>query len=285
MDVNAVEPLAKQLGFVERSLRPILGGWASWTFDVAASDGSPWILRIARTAEINAAHRREERLLPLLHKTLSFAVPLPEHGGDWNEHRYLAYRKLAGRPLRTGDRQVAVAGMLRELHAFPVDVAAAALGPTGSWREEYVRLREKFEQAAIRRLDAELAAAVRREYDRFLAGPMDFTTALVHRDLGTEHILVDPATRTPTGMIDFEDATIGDPAIDFVGILITFGDVVTDEILAAYDSPIDLDRLRFYWWLGALHALDYGVETNDEQLIRDAVDGLRNRLNALGPRL
>lgn len=281
MDVETVKPLAEQLGFLKGSLRPITGGWASWTFDVADPDGSPWILRIARTAEINAAHRREERILPLLHEALSFAVPLPEHHGEWHGQRFLAYRKLRGRPLRAGDRHDAVAGMLRELHAFPVDVASEALGTTSSWREEYARLREEFEQAAIGQLDPPLAAAVRREYDRFLGASMDFTPALVHRDLGTEHILVDPATGTPTGMIDFEDAAVGDPAIDFVGLLATLGDAATAEILSAYGSPIDAERLRFYWWLGALHALDYGIANDDDQIVRDAIDGLRKRLSTL----
>lgn len=282
MDVETVKSLAGQLGFRADSLRPITGGWASWTYDLADADGSSWILRIARTAEINAAHRREQSILPLLHEALSFAVPLPEHHGDWHGQRYLAYRKLPGRPLRAGDRHGSVAGMLRELHTFPAEIASKALGPTRPWRGEYVRLRDKFEQAAIPMLDPPLAATVRREYDRFLSAPMGFTPALVHRDLGTEHILVDPATGTPTGMIDFEDAAIGDPAIDFVGLLATLGDAVTAEIRADYGSPIDADRLRFYWWLGALHALDYGIENDDGEIVRDAIDGLRKRLARAG---
>jgi aminoglycoside phosphotransferase (APT) family kinase protein len=36
-----------------------------------------------------------------------------------------------------------------------------------------------------------------------------------HNDLGIEHVLIDPGTWTVTGIIDWSDAAIVDPAIDF----------------------------------------------------------------------
>lgn len=285
MDIAVVRPLLARLGLDADTVRPITGGWASWTFDAADPGGDPWIVRIARTEQTAASYQREERLLPRLAEALSFTVPVPAYNGDWNGQRYMAYRKLPGRPLRRGDRHRAVASMLRELHDFPVDAAAGLVGGAASvaaWREEYERLRDHFERVALGRLDAGLRRAVRREYDRFLGAPMDFTPALVHRDLGTGHILVDPATGTPTGLIDFETAAVGDPAIDFVGLLITLGPESTDEVLGAYGRPIDRGRLRFYWWMGSLHALDYGIETGDDDIVRDAIHGLRERLSHIG---
>jgi aminoglycoside phosphotransferase (APT) family kinase protein len=42
---------------------------------------------------------------------------------------------------------------------------------------------------------------------------------LVHNDLGPEHVLVDEETTLPIELIDFESAWVGDPAIDFVGLM------------------------------------------------------------------
>lgn len=79
MRVDEARELLAEIGFVEQQVTPILGGWASWTFDV---DGE-WILRVARDEEITAAQHREMRLLPALGPAVSFAVPVIERSGLW----------------------------------------------------------------------------------------------------------------------------------------------------------------------------------------------------------
>ena len=259
---------------------PVSGGWASWTFAVAGTH----ILRVARTPEIAAAHRREERLLPVLAPTLDFAVPVPEHVGVYEGRTFMLYRMLPGRALAAGDRLDRVAGMLRGLHAFPVERAGALLGcgtSPADWRAEYEADRAWIDAVVLPVLDPRLRETVARAYDAAVAGlGGGFTPVLVHRDLGTEHILCDPATGVPTGMIDFETAHVGDPAIDFVGLHITFGEAAVRKVIAAYGTPVPLDRLRFYVWMGAVHAIRYGVEEGDAALVAEAVAGLRERITA-----
>ncbi|HEY1175384.1 MAG TPA: aminoglycoside phosphotransferase family protein [Phytomonospora sp.] len=253
---------------------PIHGGWASWTFDV----GGDRILRVARNDEIAAAHRREERLLPELARHLDFAVPVPETVGEFGEHTYMLYPRLPGRAIRVGDRVGEVAGMLRELHSFPADRAAVLLGcRVDGWRGEYTADRAWIESDVMPRLAPGLRAVVAKRYDEAVDGLTGFTPVLVHRDLGTEHILCDE-DGSPTALIDFETALVGDPTIDFVGLWVTFGEEVTRGLIAEYGGQVSYDRLRFYVWMGAVHAIRYGVQEGDDALVDDAVAGLTARL-------
>lgn len=275
--IEDVRDLMHGAGIDVRAVAAIPGGWASWTFDI---DGA-WILRIARRQDVAAAHRRELRLLPLLADAVSFAVPRPEHVGEWAGHVFLAYRKIAGRALEPGDAVIEVAAMLRALHGFPADVARNALGCAGTteeWRHGYADLWRETSTSALPLLDGELRDVLAARYAAFLAGAGDFTPVLVHRDLGVEHVLVDPATRRPVGLIDFEDAAVGDPAIDFAGLLASLGGRRTQEVLDAYGGPVGLERVRDYWWIGSLHAVLYGVRFDDAAIRDDGIAGLRGRL-------
>jgi aminoglycoside 2''-phosphotransferase len=103
---------------------------------------------------------------------------------------------------------------------------------------------------------------------------------LIHNDLGFEHILVDETDRQPVGLIDFESAWIGDPAIDFVPLRAALGSDALDVVLAGRDLGERLrERLWFYRWMGSIHAIIYGVrEGNDKEREAGLIE-LRRRLD------
>jgi aminoglycoside phosphotransferase (APT) family kinase protein len=89
-----------------------------------------------------------------------------------------------------------------------------------------------------------------------------FTPALVHGDPNPDNMLVDEGGRLAR-VIDWEDATAGDPAVDFAGLLRAYGARVTGEVAAAAYGAADpgalLDRAAADAWMAdavdALHAL------------------------------
>jgi hypothetical protein len=140
------------------AVRQIHGGWGSFTFLV---DGEhDHILRFARTAEVAAAHRREAALLPLLARSVSFAVPVPDFFRDWGGRTCMGYPLIAGRPLTVDDDWRALAGVLRELHGFPVEQALGS-----EWRAYYERLWTDVTNEVLPVLDTELRASLVRAYD------------------------------------------------------------------------------------------------------------------------
>ena len=57
-----------------------------------------------------------------------------------------------------------------------------------------------------------------------------------HNDLGAEHLLVDPADLTVTGVIDWTDAAIADPAAEAGRLLRDLGADALDRVLDGMDG-------------------------------------------------
>ena len=125
--------------------------------------------------------------------------------------------------------------MLRELRAVPV-ADARAVGvrphPPIQWEE----LRRRAADAVVR-----LAAA--GEVDVAPPGVAGWDEpsdgVLLHADLKGEHVLVDE-TGSVTGVLDWTDAAIGDPAIDVAGLAITVGAAaaVRSSAVTGYDAAV-----------------------------------------------
>jgi len=267
-------------------IRPIHGGWAYWTFEV---DGR-LIFRFPRDEGTAEDLGRELRLLPALAPTVSFRVPEPRWVGSWNGHPFWGYRKIEGRPLGAGDPNARavllgeLASMVAELHSFPTHLACELLGMEGTtraWKARYEALRDEAAERVVPLLGGRASSRMGKVFAAFLRDPFDFTPVLVHGDLGAEHVLVDSRDRRLIGLIDFETARIGDPAIDFVGFWITLGPERTAAIVGAYSTPIDselVNRVRHYWWMGSLHAVLSGLDEERQDIVEDGLRELHRRL-------
>lgn len=89
-----------------------------------------------------------------------------------------------------------------------------------------------------------------------------------HNDLGAEHILVDVETSTITGIIDWTDAAITDPAHDFARIARDLGPDVYRLTLASYGCPFgdaDRERVAFYARCSLIEDIAYGLRTGAYQ--------------------
>ncbi len=293
MDGNEVADALGQFPTLRAaSIVPILGGWANWTFEV---DGC-WILRFPRTETVAGSTARELAVLPILESVMTVAIPSPRWIGEWNGRPFFGYRKILGWPLSAEDpaRNAGLASQLArtigELHSVDLDRVRTRLGIDGSkaeWTGRYEELRRQSASAVFPLLSTKEQEHLKVVFDRFLARGFDFEPVLVHRDLGSDHILIDSEDGTLSGLIDFEDVTIGDPAIDFVGLQIALGQDQTREIVKVYGSALAgviddafFQRVTDYCWIGSLHAVLHGVATENHQILVDGLDGLKQRLPA-----
>jgi aminoglycoside phosphotransferase (APT) family kinase protein len=97
-----------------------------------------------------------------------------------------------------------------------------------------------------------MSAAARRQVEDFLgrtppAGP--HVEAFCHNDLGAEHLLVDVGRGEITGIIDWTDAAVTDPARDLALIYRDLGPEVFERTLAHHGEPFDgadRERSAFY---------------------------------------
>jgi aminoglycoside phosphotransferase (APT) family kinase protein len=233
-----------------------------------------------------AGVERERRLLAAVAAISPLAVPEP--GFTVPELGVLAYRKLPGVPLlglprpewsvHGGVIAATLGELLAALHAAPLARMAELVDtddqPLGRWRREAAQA-----HAAVA---AALPAEHRRAVELFLeASPPagGWVPVFSHNDLGIEHVLVDPGTWTVTGVIDWSDAAIVDPAVDFGLLYRDLGPAAARAALGSYRAEGDdlaplAERAVFYARCKLLEDLAYGMGSGRDPYIDNSLDAL-----------
>jgi aminoglycoside phosphotransferase (APT) family kinase protein len=251
-------------------------GWDSDAFEV----NGEWIFRFAPRPETEAGLRKEAALLPELAPILPVPVPEPEIAGH-NGVFFVGHRKIEGRPLRVAAAGLAerLAAFLSALHAFPVARAAQLSVPVCDLERER-QFAERCEQLAFPLLDRDERATARAMFDEFfaVASQLEFEAVLIHADLGPEHILCRDGDIA--GVIDWSDARVGDPALDFAWLLFGLDDAFAAALLEGYDAQDDhlRERALFYHRLGPWHEVVYGLERGGDAYVQSGLAGVRRRL-------
>jgi aminoglycoside 2''-phosphotransferase len=150
---------------------------------------------------------------------------------------------------------------LSTLHGVPVEEARrAGVRDQDLWTDEYAPLVER----ALPLLPPATRAWLERRCDDFVrgGGSRDAPRVLVHGDIWGQNLLVDESGAL-SGVIDFGDARIGDPALDFAGVLNDFPWPFLERVWSHYRGAVDADaarRTRFYSDVAPLYRVVYGEE-------------------------
>ncbi|MFI6082403.1 phosphotransferase family protein [Streptomyces sp. NPDC051217] len=216
-------------------------------------------------------------------------VPVPEPAFTVAEQGCLGYFKLPGLALidvplphrsAQGTSVAAVLGeLLGGLHGVPVDSVAELVTPDDQpkalWldeaRETYAAVAERVPEAHRAALRAFLDAPPPAD-----GHPLVFS----HNDLGIEHVLIDPDTWEVTGVIDWSDAAIVDPAYDFGLILRDLGPDALHRALRGYPAGAHEveaigERAAFYARCAVLEDMAYGIETGRHIYLDKSLAALR----------
>jgi aminoglycoside phosphotransferase (APT) family kinase protein len=246
---------------LQRSPRTILEIDNGYDFEVVIVDDE-WVFRFPRRPGVEQALEVEIALLPALAPALPVAVPSFEHVS--REPLFVAYRLLRGTPLVDEDGD-GVRAFLDALHGFdPTRLPVQHR----DWVEAYRAQCAEFERLVLPVLDADLhtcAHALFAEAETLVG----FEPALVHADLGPDHLLVRDGRLA--AVIDWGDARVGDPALDYAWLV--------NRPFTDWDVDPDLRRrARFYHRLGPWFEAHYGLFTNRPEHVRRGLAGIRARL-------
>jgi aminoglycoside phosphotransferase (APT) family kinase protein len=167
---------------------------------------------------------------------------------------------------------------LTALHAFPV-ARARELGvkdyfPTGldapgqNWQETSEDFYRLVREKVFPLVGEDLQDSIADSFEDFLDNEANFQfePVLIHADLLDDHVLLDLSRRRVSGVIDFGDVSIGDPALD-----------VWENLRNFYSGALDqtfFERRRFYLKLPPLHAILFGLEHGDQAMIEYGLNGL-----------
>ncbi len=247
------------------------GGWDS----LARLVDGRWVERRPRRPEVAAQLRRETRLMPWLAPRLPLPVPVPEVVSD--EPLVVRHVLVPGEPLVVPGDQLAHAGQgrelglfLRALHECSTDGALRLGVPTGPPGGGAAR----FEAEVVPLLPAGLREAA---HALLAAGRRLTGGTLVHGDLGPEHVLT--ADGVLTGVIDFGDVHLGDPAIDLAWALHDTTPAFAAAVATAYGVTEDQRARALTWYrLGPWHHVTFGLDRDDPAIVREGLDGVLRRL-------
>lgn len=249
---------------------------------------SRWVFRLPKNEDVERQIIVEAKALPQLCRRLPVEVPNPEFIGKpcalFPRH-FVGYSKLHGLPaIHANFNDLEFNGLANVLGRFLTCLHAIPLVETGDWgvgEQQIDVLIEEFRNEALSGLTT-LVEVI----DHFPLGPLQAllestvdvntsTKALTHNDLASEHLLVDLQTRTLTGVIDWTDMAISDPAIDLAGIFHWGGTKLLDAVVKIYVHPVDISLFSGARYIAACRGVGDVVYGHDTGRLEYVASGRR----------
>jgi aminoglycoside 2''-phosphotransferase len=295
---RAVLEKAARSAWPERTFQRFRVHDEGWTNYVLEADDL-LIFRFPRWKEVAQSLGYEVRVLDFLGQRLSTPIPQPvrlavlAHPRGWP---FLVYPKLPGRPLSTirrldgaGRRRLGafVDSLLHELASLPAPPLlrmGASEGNPDAWAKKYRALEKRYQRHAESKVAAPLRPKLTHAFERFFADLRSarYRPIATHQDLGPDHLLWDDTKNRPTGVIDWEDLCLGDPAFDLTGLTLLGSDRLrawTRARRSDRDSTFE-ERLAFYRAIQPLHGVLYAAETGDRNLFQARLSALKASFEA-----
>ncbi len=278
-------------GFKVNKSKRILAGWDNIVLEV----NGKYIFRFPRFPVSEEHLRTDLKIVPFLNNNLSVAVPKYQfvwRGSKKQPGWFAGYPKIPGEPLTVGAFRRAwvenlaesITRFLRELHNLDTSAKELAIlprrapkGNVDSLKKTYSRVRRAvyplLDHGTTRHID-KFFATLLEDFDK-----SNFDATFVHGDLTSGNILLEPASGTVTGILDWADAVIGDPALDFAG-LFEVNKTLGEEVLRRLKGIDTNFRNRVDWYVRMIpfYEILWGVDIGSEKFRTTGLKRLRRRL-------
>ncbi|TFG07407.1 aminoglycoside phosphotransferase family protein [Candidatus Thorarchaeota archaeon] len=242
----------------------------------------------------NLIHR-EALLLRELKSHLSVKIPSPEFVDFASENPHMGYRKIPGASLHyfydntpVEKRQEigeTLGRFLGELHKLDLNELAdgklaSAFNPIIDY-DEYLQFFQRIQKAVYPTLSKLQKEWTDTLFHDFLDDDENFhyVPCLTHCDFDTTNILINPANLEVTGIIDFEETRMYDPAADF--LFQDEGIEFLTSMLRAYTGQIDStlpQRMMFRLGRCPLIYILSGIDFKLEQMISYGYNSLKDMI-------
>lgn len=244
-----------------------------WDSRASIVDGV-WLDREPLRSDVRPKLLTETRLLPWLAPQLPLPVPLPHVVRD--EPLRVRHRLIPGSPAThlTSDQGSALGIFFRALHSADSTAAIARGVPAHdlAW-DQHLEDLDRFRREVLPRVPEPLRALAESLLERLSQPPP--APVLVHGDVGPGHILV--AAGTVSGVIDWSDAHVGDPALDLAWLI--HGSCAGESVPIAYAADAAFVRRAHDWHLlGPWYEVLYGLDIGGPAFVESGMTGVLARL-------
>lgn len=211
-------------------------------------NGVQWVLRYPRRIDVLPSAKKERQILTLIESRVSVQVPI------WRiySEELIAYQLLKGVPAGTIDPEAkayiweideknvpdafheTLALAIASLHRINPNACREAGIELETAEEARTSMRARMDKI---KMTFGVSDDLWNRWQNWLANDTLWPTktVLIHGDLHAGHILVDEASRV-TGLIDWTEARVTDPAHDFVAHYRTFGEEALQRLIYHYEQ-------------------------------------------------
>lgn len=133
---------------------------------------------------------------------------------------------------------------------------------------EWASLFERIQKKLFPFMNKESQDLVSENFNSFFEKNFNINKTLIHGDFGPSNIIFDSNNQTISGIIDFNEVSIGDPAIDIASLIGPFG--YGEDFVRSFEPIYPnieslLERARFYASTFALQEALFGIEVGDKE--------------------
>ena len=252
-----------------------------------------FVFRFPKYVEGIRKLEKETKVLDQIKGEVSLPIPYPEYRSFAPSEVgevFTGYPLIQGQPLWSHDMKKMedeshverlasqLVQFLSELHAQPVDQLDIKKQSAEDIHQSIVELYANFKDKLYPYMNESSKSEVSQNFEAFLSNDnlLDFKTVLIHGDFGASNILWDSSRVCISGVIDFGETEVGDPAYDFAGLAASYGESFVKKCLSLYpDGQNILERINFYKSTFALQEALHGVENQDQEAFENGIRGYR----------
>ncbi|MDA8233337.1 MAG: phosphotransferase [Clostridia bacterium] len=267
---------------------------SSWSYLVVIA-GDKYVFRFPRREEVKKRLEKERKILPLLKGILPISIPDFIYTSDPSDDLvYVGYPMIKGEPLHAekfrtlsslekGHLAQMLGKFLTVMHRFSHLDLLEKKNDTSQIKAEWERL-YKLCSKAFPFMETQTRDWCKNLFERFLLNPENFRfkPQLIHGDLHGAHILYNTEDKKLSGIIDFEDMQVGDPAFDFMHLYITYGKEFVQSVIKYYQGTVDStfnERIEsFYGKTLNIWGILHSVETNNKEILNIYLKRLQSEI-------
>jgi aminoglycoside 2''-phosphotransferase len=267
-------------GFNIRSFRPIRDGWDFFVLEV----NGEWMFRFPRRPEGIVQLKREACFLEKASPQLPVPVPRYEMICQEGLQPFGGYRKVTGLPLSAvrefpPDIAADLGRFLLVLHSLPPEkVFPSDSVKPADWVALWHQRVRLWEERVFKEMDPSLESVVHGWSDRLLEMLDSSSIRLtpIHGDLSADHVLIRDGCLS--GVIDWGDVCLGDPAHDYAALWYELGETFARETARHDTGGQDATfwiRADLYRKLAPLHGLLHALKQGERDLWQSNIRRLK----------
>ncbi len=288
------------------SLQEINIGWNSRIFIL----NGEYTIKLPKTRSGLRGIRKEIRITDSIRCHLPVAIPEYVSTSDGIAREAFAYRFIPGtmmtrKPLGNNSNnfdptsvsehelyisiQRQLADILTSIHGIQTDLVRDIFKEyvDETWAESYEKIGKKFGKALEKSFHGQELDDARVLLEKTVLSITEsrFPERFIHGDFGGWNIIYRTDLRKISGVVDWADCRMGDPALDFTELIYDYGEPYAEEVLGFYGHDTGngfMDRARLYLKLEGFRDLHYGIATDSAEFIEKGRKRIMSLKNELG---